>query len=77
MKRRILWLVELIAVLALLYSLVGLLQAAWLSATPHFPPERTRINLAIWGSGTLISLALVGLVTVLLVRARTRASDDS
>jgi hypothetical protein len=47
------------SVMAVLYCLLGFVQAIWLSATPNFPPERTNRNLLIWGTGTLISLVML------------------
>jgi hypothetical protein len=45
--------------LALLYCLMGILMAGWLSATPNFPRERTERNLLLWGTLTVVSLVLV------------------
>jgi uncharacterized membrane protein len=57
-------------VLALLFCLMGLVQAAWLSATPGFPAERTQRNVLIWGSGSLFSLVMLCVFAVIYYRAR-------
>jgi len=62
-------------VLALLFCLLGVVQAIWLSATPEFPLERTHRNLLIWGSGTLLSFLLLCLFIFIFYRGgkdRTR-----
>lgn len=45
-----------IAVLINSFCFLGLIQAAWLSATPNFPQERTNRNMLIWGTGFILSL---------------------
>jgi hypothetical protein len=59
-----------ICILATLYCFAGVLQAEWLSATPNFPRIRAIRDLEIWGSGTLLSLALGGWCAVSLRRRR-------
>ena len=63
-----------VSVLALLFCLLGVIQAAWLSATPHFPMERTRRNLLVWGSGTLLSFVMLCVFAFILYRARGKRS---
>jgi uncharacterized BrkB/YihY/UPF0761 family membrane protein len=57
------------SVLALLYCLLGVAQAIWLSATPKFPAERAERNLFIWGSGTLLSFLLLCFFIFIFYRA--------
>lgn len=60
------------SLLALVYCLLALAQAVWLSATPNFPEERTRLNLQVWGGGTLLFLFLEAAFAAVLCKTRQR-----
>jgi hypothetical protein len=59
-----------VCVLETFYCFAGVLQAAWLSATPTFPRIRAIKDLEMWGAGTLLSLALAGWCAVSLRRTK-------
>lgn len=69
-KRFALWLGEVVTILGLLYCLLGVIQAAWLSATPNYPLERARFNCYAWGGGSLLFLLLAIVLGILLYRTR-------
>ena len=58
--------------LALLFCFMGLVQAAWLSATPNFPLERTQRNLRIWGVGTVLSFVMLCAFIFIYYRAKRK-----
>jgi hypothetical protein len=51
-----------------LLGFLGMIQGAWLGATPHFPQERAQLDVEIWGTVTLFCLALATVNAVLLYR---------
>ena len=55
-------------VIAGLYCFLGVILGVWLSATPHFPIERARLDVSIWGSGTLVCLIGIGASAFFLLR---------
>lgn len=69
-KRFALLLGEVVTILGLLYCLLGVIQAAWLSATPNYPLERARFNFYVWGGGSLLFLLLAIVLGILLYRTR-------
>ena len=58
-----------VSLLALLYCLMGIVMAGWLSATPNFPQERTKRNLILWETLTVVSLILVCVFIFILYKA--------
>lgn len=70
-KRLVLWVGEGIGIVGVLYCFLGVLQAAWLSATPNYPLERAKFNFYMWGAGSLLFLLLVVVLGVLLYRTKS------
>ena len=62
----------LLLLVAFLYCAAGVLQAAWLSATPGFPLDRARINVLVWGIGNFVILSVLILIIIRLVRLKRR-----
>ncbi len=65
-KRAILWAVTIISFLASAYSVLGVLMVASFSATPNYSPERARFNANLWGSCTILFLA-IGIVSSIIL----------
>jgi hypothetical protein len=69
---RCLLVASLILLVAFLYCVAGVLQAAWLSATPGYPIDRARINSLLWGIGSVVTFGLLTFVIVRLTRLKRR-----
>lgn len=73
-SRRYLMVAALVLFVAFLYSLAGVLQAAWLSATPGYPMDRAKTNALLWGVGSILTAGILTFIVVRLVRLTRR--DD-
>lgn len=56
---------------AFLYCLAGVLQAAWLSATPDYPRDRATFNALGWG-GSVVTLGVLIFIIIRLKRLKRR-----
>ena len=63
-----LWIIEILLILASLYFLLGVVQAAWLSATPNYPLERAQFNVSLWGSLFVVSAIFSVIIGVFIVK---------